>query len=182
MLRVMPYRKIRKAFERRCMKHGVVLRYVKSQYTSTLGAVLTDYPNLGRDQAAAAVIGLRGLEAGNSWLERQSREIAEQERSRLRINRKGQFGCTVTTDGVLIDRQSEASPPLDRETDTHWFQNRVAREISGLSKAMGTHFFKRKVLPVCWKRSGPKSDPWHPVVPKGVEALRPRTDCSSLSS
>lgn len=183
MIRVMPYRKIRKAFERRCMEQGVVLRYVKSHYTSLLGAILTDYPNLGRDQAAAAVIGLRALEAGNVWLERKSRELAAQERARLRINRKGQFGCTVTTDGVLLDRQSEASPPLDRETDTHWFQNRVAREISGLAKAMGAFFYQKEWLPLRWRRSGPESDPWHPVVPSGDAAPSPRTNvCSTLSN
>ncbi len=182
MLRVMPYRKIRQAFERRCLEHGVVLRYVKSHYTSILGAVLTDYPNLGRDQAAAAVIGLRALEAGNAWLESQSRELAAQERARLRINRKGQFGCTVTTDGVLLDRQSEAMPPLDRKTDPHWFQNRAAREISGLAKAMAAHLYKKKELPLCWRRSGPHADPWHPVVPQGDAAPRPRTQCSTLSN
>jgi IS605 OrfB family transposase len=181
MLRVMPYRKIRKAFERRCMEHGVLLRYVKSRYTSILGAILTDYPNLGRDQAAAAIIGLRALEAGNAWLERKSQELGKQERARLRINRKGQFGCTVTTDGVLIERQSEATP-LDRETDTHWFQNRVAREISGLGKALGNFFYQKEWLPTRWRRSGPESDPWHPVVSKGDEAPRSRTKCSSLSN
>lgn len=182
MLRVMPYRKIRQAFERRCLEHGVVLRYVKSHYTSILGAILTDYPNLGRDQAAAAVIGLRALEAGNAWLEGKSRAIAAQERARWRINRKGHFGCTVTTDGVLIDRQSEAESPLDRKADTHWFQNRVAREISGLAKAMAVHLYKKKELPLCWRRSGPETDPWHPVVPQGDAAPRPRTECSTLSS
>ena len=75
MLRVMPYRRIRKAFERKCMEHGVVLRYVKSNYTSILGAVLTSYPNLGRDQAAAAVIGLRALDEGNAWLEQQCQSV-----------------------------------------------------------------------------------------------------------
>ncbi len=182
MLRIMPYRKIRKAFERRCAEHGVVLRYVKSHYTSILGAILTDYPNLGRDQAAAAVIGLRALENGNAWLEKHSREIAVQERARLRINRKGQFGCTVTTDGVLIDRQSEASPPMDRETGTHWFQNRVARSINDLGKAMASFLYKEKRLPICWRRSGPETDPWHPVVPKGIQAPSPRIKCSTLSS
>jgi len=48
-LRVMPYREIRKAFERRRMEQSVVLRYVRSHYTSILGAVLTDCANLGRD-------------------------------------------------------------------------------------------------------------------------------------
>jgi hypothetical protein len=178
MLRVMPYREIRKAFERRCMEQGVVLRYVKSNYTSILGGVLTDYPNLGRDQAAAAVIGLRAMEAGNAWLEVKCQTLAAQEKSRLRINRKSKFGCTVTTDGVLIDRQSEAVTPLDRKADTHWFQNRVARTISDLSKAMGAHLYKEKWLPTRWKRSD--SDPWHPVVPD-AQAQRPKIICSSLS-
>jgi IS605 OrfB family transposase len=168
MLRIMPYRKIRQAFERRCMELGVVLRYVKSNYTSVLGAVLTDYPNLGRDEAAAAIIGLRAMEAGNAWLEQWCHGLAAQERARLRINRKSKFGCTVTIDGVMIDRQLEATS-LDRETDTHWFQNRVAREISGLSKAMGVFSYTRKWLPTCWKRSGPVTDPWHPVVPEAVK-------------
>jgi IS605 OrfB family transposase len=170
MLRVMPYRQIRKAFERRCMEQGVVLRYVKSNYTSILGAVLTDYPNLGRDQAAAAVIGLRAMEEGNAWLESQCKALAQQERTRLRINRKSKFGCTVTTDGVWIDRQLEGSPTgdglaLDRETDTHWFQNRAGRAISGLSKAMGSFSYKEKPIPTRWKGSGQVTGPWHPVVP-----------------
>ena len=186
MLRVMPYRRIRKAFERKCMEHGVVLRYVKSNYTSILGAVLTSYPNLGRDQAAAAVIGLRALDEGNAWLEQQCKVLAAQERARLRINRKSKFGCTVTIDGVLIDRQLKESPrgggpSLDRSADPHWFQNRAGRAISDLSKAMGAHLYTEKALPVCWKRSGPAIDPWHPVVPF-CEAPQQKTECSTLSN
>jgi len=49
---------------------------VKPNYTSILGAVLTDYPSLGRDQTAAAVIGLRAMEAGNAWLEVKCRTLA----------------------------------------------------------------------------------------------------------
>jgi IS605 OrfB family transposase len=185
MLRVMPYRKIRKTFERKCIEQGVVLRYVRSNYTSILGAVLTAYPNLGRDQAAAAVIGLRALEEGNTWLEQQCKLLSAQESTRLRINRKSKFGCTVTTDGVLIDRQLKVSPTgggssLDRLTDPHRFQNRAGRAISGLSKAMGAHLYKEKALPVCWKRSGPEKDPWHPVVP-GCEAPQQKTECPTLS-
>jgi len=186
MLRVMPYRRIRKAFERKCMEHGVVLRYVKSNYTSILGAVLTDYPNLGRDQAAAAVIGLRALDEGNAWLEQQCKVLAARERARLRINRKSKFGCTVTIDGVLIDRQLKESPigggpSLDRTADSHWFQNRAGRAISDLSKAMGAHLYMEKALPVCWKRSGPATGPWHPVVPV-CEAPQQKTECSTLSN
>jgi IS605 OrfB family transposase len=185
MLRVMPYRKIRKAFERKCLERGVVLRYVKSNYTSLLGAVLTSYPNLGRDQAAAAIIGLRASEGGNAWLEKQCKILATQERTRLRINRKRKFGCTVTTEGVMTDRQLENRPanggsPLDRSADVHRFQSCAGRAISDLSKAMGAHLYKEKVLPVCWKRSGMGTNPWHPVVPDG-EAPRQKIECSSLS-
>ena len=185
MLRVMPYRKIRKAFERRCMEHGVVLRYVKSNFTSLLGAVLTSYPNLGRDQAAAAVIGLRAMEDGNAWLEKQCQALAEQENAQLRINRKSKFGCTVTTDGVLIDRQLEGSPKgdglsLDRETDTHRFQNRAGRAISGLSKAMGSFFYNKEWVPTRWKGSGLQTGPWHPVVPDVKRSVE-KKPCSTLS-
>jgi len=186
MLHVMPYRKIRQAFERRCMEQGVVLRYVKSNYTSILGAILTDYPGLGRDQAAAVVIGLRSLQAGNAWLEAKSREFGEAQRCRLRINRKKRFGCSVTIDGILTDRQSEAMPPEDRRADVHWFQNRVAREISGLSKAMGGFLYREGWVPTCWKGPGTgpiglQKSPWHPVVPESVLAPRQRTECSGLS-
>jgi len=186
MLRVMPYRKIRKAFERKCMEQGVVLRYVKSNYTSLLGAVLTSYPNLGRDQAAAAIIGLRASEEGNAWLEKQCRILATQERTKLRINRKRKFGCTVTTEGVMMDRQLKDQPArggssLDRPADAHRFQRCAGRAINDLSKAMGAHLYKEKVLPVCWKRSGLATNPWHPVVPS-YEAPQRKTECSSLSN
>ena len=185
MLRVMPYRKIRKAFERKCMEQGVVLRYVKSNYTSLLGAVLTSYPNLGRDQAAAAIIGLRGSEDGNAWLEKHCKILATQEGIRLRVNRKRKFGCTVTTEGVMMDRQLENRPAkggssLDRSADVHRFQSCAGRAISDLSKAMGAHLHKEKVLPICWKRSGLGTNPWHPVVPD-VEAPRQKIECSTLS-
>ena len=197
MLRIMPYRKIRQAFERRCREHGVVLRYVKSNYTSLLGAVLSDYPNLGRDQAAGAIIGLRGMEAGNAWLEEQCQSLAVEQRTRLRINRKRKFGCTVTIDGVLIARQLKALPSEDRGADVHQFQNRAGRAISELSTAMGAHFYNRGVLPVCWKET---SSGWigrqaaipavkpatgkssrHIAMP-GVKAPLRKTECSSLSN
>ncbi len=186
MLRVMPYRKIRQAFERKCMEQGVVLRYAKSNYTSLLGAVLTSYPNLGRDQAAAAVIGLRGLEEGNAWLEQQCKILATKERTKLRINRKRKFGCTVTTEGVMMDRQLKDQPAkgdssLDKSADVHRFQRCAGRAINDLSKAMGAHLYKEKVLPVCWKRSGLATNPWHPVVPS-CEAPQRKTECSSLSN
>jgi IS605 OrfB family transposase len=185
MLRIMPYRKVRQAFERQCMEQGVILRYVKSGYTSLLGAVLASYPNLGRDQAAAAVIGLRASEEGNAWLEKQCKILATQEGTKLRINRKRKFGCTVTTEGAMMDRQLEDQPAkegssLDRATDVHRFQRCAGRAISDLSKAMGAHLYKEKVLPLCWKRSGLATDPWHPAVPD-AEAPRRKIECSTLS-
>jgi len=113
---------------------------------------LSSYPNLGRDEAAAAIIGLRGTEKGNVWLEKRCQALAKEEKARLRINRKNHFGCTVTTDGVLIDRQLEQSPqgaglPLDRKTNTHRFQNCAGRAISDLSKAMGVSLYREQTLP-----------------------------------
>jgi hypothetical protein len=143
----------------------------------------TGYPNLGRDQAAAAVIGLRASEEGNAWLEKQSKILATQERTKLRLNRKRKFGCTVTTEGIMMDRQLEdqADSSLDRSADVHRFQRCAGRAISALSKAMGAHLYKEKVLPLCWKRSGLETDPWHPVVPD-AEAPRRKIECSSLST
>ena len=192
MLRVMPYRQIRQVFERRCMEQGVVLRYVKSNHTSLLGAILTDYPNLGRDQAAAAVIGLRASEAGNAWLEKQSQKILVQERSRLRINRKRQFGCTVMIGKVWIDRQlqdhPEKAPALDRSADVHRFQTAAGRAINDLSKAMGALFQKNKRIPGCWERSGSEwkrcnrvQIPRHPVVPE-VKRHCEKPKCSTLGN
>jgi len=196
MLRIMPYRKMRQAFERRCREHGVVLRYVKSNYTSLLGAVLSDYPNLGRDQAAGAIIGLRGMEAGNQWLEARCQALAVEERARLRINRKGGFGCTVTIDGVLIARQLKDTS-MDRGAGVHQFQNRAGRAISELSKAMGAHLYRREVLPICWKETDSGWMDRNAVIPAGktatgrssrhiampgVKAPLRKTECSSLSN
>jgi hypothetical protein len=196
LLRIMPYRKIRQAFERRCREHGVVLRYVKSHYTSFLGAVLPDYPNLGRDQAAGAIIALRGLEAGNAWLEARCAALAVEERTRLRINRKRKFGCTVTIEGVLIARQSKAMPSEDRAADVHQFQNRAGRALSELSTAMGKHLYNRGGLPICWKetnsgwigrsaaipavKTATGKSSRHIAMP-GVKAPLRKSECSSLS-
>jgi IS605 OrfB family transposase len=189
MLRGMPYRQIRKAFERRCMEHGVILRYVKPQHTSLLGAVLEDYPNLGRDQAAAAIIGLRGLEEGNQWLEKRCQELLTRERSRLRINRKSKFGCTVMIAGGLIDRQLEdksvvtQAPTLDKSATAHRFQTRAGRAINDLSKAMGSLFYQEERLPNCWKRSGGQwiTDFPRPAVGPGTRRSLKEVKCSTLS-
>ena len=135
-----------------------------------------NYLGLGRDEAAAAVIGLRGLEDGNAWLEQRCKELIEQEQVKLRMNRKNNFGCTVTIDGREINRQVGGNP-RDRLTDVHWFQNRTGRGISDLSKAMGAYLHdpnkgtgkgkrkrKSKRMPTCWKRSDPGGT-WLPVEP-----------------
>ena len=169
MLRIMPYRKIRQAFERRCMEEGVILRYVNPSYTSLLGAVLTEYPNLGRDEAAAAVIALRATEEGNAWLEARCAELAKAERCKIRINRKSQFGCTVQVDGGLIPRQSEHGAQKYRGTAAHTRQNLAGRAISELSKAMGGYLYQRGVVPVCWKGS---VDGWSTAPPNTTKACR----------
>ena len=190
MLRIMPYRQIRKAFERRCMEHGVVLRYVKPQHSSLLGAIVGDYPNLGRDQAAAAVIGLRGMEDGNQWLEKCCKELLTQERSRLRINRKSKFGCTVMIEGSLIDRQledqstSKQAPSLDKSATAHRFQTVADRAINDLSKAMGALFYQEERIPYCWKRSGGQwiTDFPGAAVGPGTRRSLEGLNCSTLSN
>jgi len=192
MLRIMPYRAIRKMFERKCRIQGVILRYVKSNYTSLLGAILLEYPNMSRDEAAALVIGLRSVEEGNTWLEERSKELLAQEKCRLRINRKRQFGCTVRVEGAIIERQmaemdSESTLPKDRDVVAHTHQNRIGRAISDLSKAMGAFFRKEAWVPVCWERSDPKEEkyksegPWHAVVPVSKRSDK-IPQCSSLST
>jgi hypothetical protein len=194
MLRIMPYRAIRKMFERKCRIHGVILRYVKSNYTSLLGAIHLEYPNMGRDEAAAMVIGLRSIEEGNTWLECRSKELLAQEKCQLRINRKRQFGCTVRVDGAIIERQraemdSEPNLPEDRNVVAHTHQNRIGRAISDLSQAMGAFFRKEAWVPVCWERSDPKEDedndkkasPWHAVVPVSKRSDK-IPECSTLST
>jgi IS605 OrfB family transposase len=154
MLRVMPYRQIRWAFERKARELGVVLRYVKSNHTSNLAAILGDYPNLGRDEGAAAVIGLRGTEAGNPWLEKRALEIIQRQLPvTLRINRKRRFGRKIVVVDGLVERQSEQKALEDSKTDVHRNQMIVGRAINDLSKALGVHWAKAHCLPPCWKRS-----------------------------
>ncbi len=111
MLRVMPYRQIRRIFERRCLEAGVPLRYVPAKYSSLLGALLSaKWPQLGRDQAAAAIVALRASEAGNSWLERACQAAAKAEKVSLRLNRKGQFGHTLVVEAATPPPASNGEP------------------------------------------------------------------------
>jgi IS605 OrfB family transposase len=178
MLRVMPYRKIRGAFERNCREHGVVLRYVRPHGTSVLGAVLSEHPNLGRDEAAGAVIGLRGYDEGNQWLERRCEELLSREDVRLRVNRKGKFGCTVSIDGALVPGQ------LDTGTGVHRFQNCAVRAIQSLSTAMAHFHYTEEWVPTRWKWARPPDsdkDAWHAVVPEGKAPPPNTSPCSTLS-
>ena len=84
-------------------------------------------------------------------------------------------------DRQLEDQPARENSSLDRSADVHRFQRCAGRAISDLSKAMGAHLYKEKVLPLCWKRSGLATDPWHPVVPD-AETPRQKTECSTLSS
>jgi len=88
MLHVLPYRKIRKKFERECYKLGVELVYVKSEYTSVLGNLITSQDcKYSRDTAASVVIAMRALEGGNAYLNRICISL-----KRIRLNAKGMFG------------------------------------------------------------------------------------------
>jgi IS605 OrfB family transposase len=110
LLHVMPYRKIRGIFERRCLELGVPLRYVPPKYSSLLGALMSArWPQLGRDQAAGAVLALRASEIGNPWLEHACEQAAKAERISLRLNAKGRYGHTLVV-------EAERPSPTSMET------------------------------------------------------------------
>ena len=137
LLRVLPYRKIRAAFERRCLEAGVPLRYVPPKYSSVLGAIISQHwSHLGRDQAAGVVLALRADESGNQWLERTCEQVARAEQVSLRFNAKGKYGHNL----VLVaapparltggsGRQSD-SPRYPVEPALKW-QTVAGRKIQG---------------------------------------------------
>ena len=173
MLRIFPYREIRKKFERKCMQHGVILRYVRSNGTSLLGAIMREYPHMNRDNVAGLVIALRGMEEGNVWLEKRCKEVAQAEHNRLRINRKSKFGCDIHVVGRMIERQSGPVALKDSKTSVHKYQDIVMREISDLSKAMAGFAYGKRWVPLSWKKSGSDSQ-WHAVMPdirRGIKVL-----------
>jgi IS605 OrfB family transposase len=182
MLRVMPYRQIRRAFERKAKEMGVVLRYVKSNHTSSLAAILGDYPNLGRDEGAAVVIGLRGTEDGNRWLEKRSLEIIQSQSAvTLRINRKRRFGRKIVVVEGLVERQSEHKALEDSKTGVHRNQMIVGRAINDLSKALGVQWAMAHCLPLCWKRSRDALS-WRAVLPdskRGVKVSKVAQLCAT---
>jgi IS605 OrfB family transposase len=99
LLHVMPYRRILGIFERRCLELGVPLRYVPPKYSSLLGALLSArWPQLGRDQAAGAVLALRASEVGNPWLEGACEQAAKAQQISLRLNAKGRYGHTLVVE------------------------------------------------------------------------------------
>ena len=138
LLHVMPYRKIRALFERRCLELGVPFRYVPPKYSSLLGALLSArWPELGRDQAAGAVLALRASETGNPWLEMACEAAVKADRISLRLNAKGKYGHTLVVEeslprtfstgmsGRLLD-----SPRFPVEPALQW-QVRCGRKVSG---------------------------------------------------
>ena len=75
------------------------LGYVPPKYSSLLGALLSArWPQLGRDQAAGAVLALRASEVGNPWLEHACEQAAKAERISLRLNAKGRYGHTLVVE------------------------------------------------------------------------------------
>ena len=111
LLHLMPYRQIRGIFERRCREAGVPLRYVPPKYSSLLGALLSaKWPQLGRDQAAGAILALRASETGNPWLERACEQATKAERVSFRLNRKGQFGHTLVVEASAPPPTSNGNP------------------------------------------------------------------------
>lgn len=145
MLRVMPYRQIRAAFERRCRELGVPLRYVPPKYTSLIGAVISEkWSALGRDQAAAVVIALRADATGNRWLERTCEQVAKAEKVSLRLNAKGKYGHTLrvaaapppASTGEGLGRQMD-SPTQPTEPALKW-QVAGGRKVSAAFSTLST--------------------------------------------
>jgi len=138
LLHVMPYRKIRRIFERRCLELGVPFRYVPPKYSSLLGALLSArWPELGRDQAAGAVLALRASETGNPWLETACEAAVKADRISLRLNAKGKYGHTLVVEESLPRTNSNGmsgrqldSPRFPVEPALQW-QVRCGRKVSG---------------------------------------------------
>ena len=142
------------------MEHGVILRFVAARYTTAWGAVLSSlYPQLGRDEAAAAVISLRGSLHGNPWLEKVSKQLLEQPTCSLRINRKSNFGLDVTVQGIAGCQRGKTQDKTVKSK--HYYQNMLGKEINALGRAMQQVFRKKEPLHPCWTRA--QSGAWEGV-------------------
>jgi IS605 OrfB family transposase len=138
LLHIMPYRKIRGIFERRCLELGVPLRYVPPKYSSLLGALLSArWPQLGREQAAGAILALRASETGNPWLEQACEHAAKAEKISLRLNAKGRYGHTLVVEDESRPSTSKGSsgrqmdsPRFPVEPALKW-QVACGRKVSG---------------------------------------------------
>jgi hypothetical protein len=163
-------------------KEPAYLRYVKSHHTSSLAAILGEYPNLGRDEGAAVVIGLRGTQEGNQWLEKRSLEIIQSSSPvALRINRKRRFGRRIMVVEGLVERQSEQKALEDSKTGVHRNQMIVGRAINDLSKALGVQWAMARCLPLCWKRSRDALSGWAvpPDSKRGVKVSEAAQLCAT---
>jgi len=120
MLHVLPYRKIRKKFERECYKSGVELVYVKSEYTSVLGNLIASLDcKYSRDTAASIVIAMRALEGGNAYLNRICINL-----KRIRLNAKGMFGRHID-----IGESGLRAGKIDTARSVYAIQYEIGRSI-----------------------------------------------------
>jgi len=147
LLHVLPYRKILQKFERECFLQGVEIRYVRASYTSLLGNLIASmHTGMSRDVAASVVIGLRGLEGGNSYLTKICRQFLSAKKFSLRVNDKGKYGRHVIVmnsedkgkRGVADpENDTEVSVIKKRETPSvYGVQARAGDTINDIAKAL----------------------------------------------
>ena len=136
----MGYKKVEGKIEREAFLHGVEVRYINAANTSLLGNLIaTLYPELGRDTAAGAVIGLRGTKEGNTVLAELCRRFLMQKKVAIRINCKGKCGQHIrvvnSSLGRAHTRSGNTATGVGTLTDNQ-IQKYVGGLISGISKAL----------------------------------------------
>ena len=147
MLHVLPYRKIRKKFERECHKSGVELVYVKPEYSSILGNLIASLLcKYSRDVAAAAVIALRAIEGGNDYLNKLCVSMRK-----LRLNVKGMFGRHIDIDDGNMEPMAESKgEPREGKIDTdrgvYALQYATGRSVNKLMKVLQGIYYHDKSL------------------------------------
>ena len=147
MLHVLPYRKIRKKFERECRKYGVELVYVKPEYSSVLGNLIASLCcKYSRDVAAAAVIALRAIEGGNGYLNKLCVSM-----KKLRLNVKGMFGRHIDIDDRNVEPMAESKgEPREGKIDTdrgvYAIQYATGRSLNKLMKVLSGIYYHDKSL------------------------------------
>jgi len=136
----MGYKKVEAKIEREAFIHGVEVRYVNAANTSLLGNLIaTLYPELGRDTAAGAVIGLRGTKEGNTVLAELCRRFLLQKKVVIRINCKGKCGQHIRVVNSSLGQTHTGSGNTATEVGTltdNQIQKYVGGLISGISKSL----------------------------------------------